>query len=459
MTDHERWVSLSAAHARGEELTDDELDFVEAWSRVEDIDGVEASLWRAIGRLGDDPLPGERADHDLHAAVLSAAIDLDDERTDAAPRLPSTTPAASAPRPQPSHGAPLRGADTRNGARRREAVLQFVGGFGGVLGAAALAVVLVGPRLSADSSLATGDSPGAAASTAKGSAGSATDPRRPGPTDAAASDDAASSVAGAEADEASLGCVRLGAGAEACPSSDDAQLEIGAPLGDRLALSLTAGSLRVSPARPGRDSPRGSLVDTPLGTLDADGNASYEAKLTHDPVVLILVVHQGEVEVTEPDGETRIVASGATEIIDGRDAPASVTGDRRASADAMLGRAQAKLVEGEEQAAIKAYRALLAAHRGTPEARAATLTLARLELERGQAKRALGLFRRYLARGDQGALGETARVGEIEALHRLGRGPEELAAIEQFLEGRPRSVYAGSLRERRDVLRAQLSAP
>lgn len=451
MTDHERWVSLSAAHARGEELTRDELDFVDAWSQLEDREGVEASLWRAVGRLGDEPLSGERPDADLRAAVLSAAIDLDDETTasaeDATPtplRSPPTTPGnRSGPR------SPSSTSTTGTGLGRRAAVLQFVGGFGGVLGAAALAVVLVGPRVSAGT-------PQASADVASREPASMVD-KAPSSAVVAPELESADTAASrrAQADEASLGCVRLGAGAQACPASDDAQLEIGAPLGDRLALSLTAGTLRVSPARSGQASPRGSLVNTPLGTLDADGNASYEAKLTHEPVVLILVVHQGRVEVTEPDGDTRVIESGQTELIDGREHGESSRSNRRASADAMLGRAQTLLVEGEEQAAIKAYRALLASHRGTAEARAATLTLARLELERGQAKRALSLFERYLAQGDRGALGETARVGEIESLRRLGRAARELEAIERFLETRSQSIYAGSLRERRDVLRAQ----
>lgn len=446
MTDHERWVTLSAAQARGEELTRDERGFIESWSSLEDADDVEGSAWRAIGRLGDDPLPGERSDTALVQAVLSASIDLVAEPEAPARRPPATSSGvASRPTTRPRTKHAPRG--------RRDAVVQFVAGFGGVLGAAAIAIVGLTSTFDGAGRNANRElDPSAAedaviAERASGAAVANTSPATPRAAEQLALDE--------QADEASLGCVRLGAGAQACPSSDDAQLEIGAPLGDRLALSLTAGSVRINAARPGQPSPRGSLIDTPVATLDADGNAAYEAKLTSDPVVLILIVHRGQVEITEPNGDSRVVSAGRTEIIDGVPEPITSRDQARPSADAMLGRAQTLLVEGEEQAAIKAYRSLLAAHRGTPEARAATLTLARLELERGHAKRALGLFERYLAKGSSGALGETALVGQIEALRRLGRDEAEKAAIDTFIDGHPQSVYAPSMKTRREVLAAR----
>ncbi|AUX37106.1 MULTISPECIES: tol-pal system YbgF family protein [Sorangium] len=115
--------------------------------------------------------------------------------------------------------------------------------------------------------------------------------------------------------------------------------------------------------------------------------------------------------------------------------------------EALLLRAQARLGEGKTAEASAAYRALLAQHPSSPEARAALVSLGQIALRQGKPAEALGHFERYLA-GPGGPLAAEARVGRAQCLRRLGRTADERAAIADFLSRHGQSVHAPRLRAR-----------
>jgi tetratricopeptide (TPR) repeat protein len=119
------------------------------------------------------------------------------------------------------------------------------------------------------------------------------------------------------------------------------------------------------------------------------------------------------------------------------------------SADDLLKSAQVHLGEGRTSSAISAYKQLLARYPGSVEARVALVSLGQLSLGGGDAAGALTYFDRYLA--GSGPLGMEARLGRIQALRRLGRTGDELAAIHDFLARYPDSVHAPRLRSRLDA--------
>ncbi|MGK3984810.1 tetratricopeptide repeat protein [Sorangium sp. So ce136] len=116
------------------------------------------------------------------------------------------------------------------------------------------------------------------------------------------------------------------------------------------------------------------------------------------------------------------------------------------SAEALLVRAQSRLGQGKSAEASAAYRALLAQHPSSPEARAALVSLGQIALQQGKAAEALGYFERYLA--GAGPLAAEARVGRVQCLRRLGRTADERAAIADFLSRHRESVHAPRLRAR-----------
>lgn len=123
------------------------------------------------------------------------------------------------------------------------------------------------------------------------------------------------------------------------------------------------------------------------------------------------------------------------------------------SADALLKSAQVHLGEGNRAGAIDAYNRLLARYPGSVEARVALVSLGQLSLGGGDAAAALSYFDRYLA--GAGPLGMEARYGRIQALRRLGRAGDELAAIQDFLTRYPESVHAPRLRARLEAVPAK----
>lgn len=126
------------------------------------------------------------------------------------------------------------------------------------------------------------------------------------------------------------------------------------------------------------------------------------------------------------------------------DVPAPTAGD-------LLARARQALRNQSWSEAASAYQELIGTYPSSPEARAAVVPLAGLEIDRlGQPAVALGHLDAYLA--SPGALSMEARLARIRALRALGRTVDEAHAIDEFLEEHPNSLEAPRLRERRDAL-------
>jgi TolA-binding protein len=102
---------------------------------------------------------------------------------------------------------------------------------------------------------------------------------------------------------------------------------------------------------------------------------------------------------------------------------------------------------GETQKAVTLYRRLQSEHARSDEALLSHVLLARLELGRGAAGKALRGFQAYLAQSPSGPLAQEALHGQAQALAQLGRKQEEVATWRQLLERYPSSVYAQSARE------------
>jgi outer membrane protein assembly factor BamD (BamD/ComL family) len=109
---------------------------------------------------------------------------------------------------------------------------------------------------------------------------------------------------------------------------------------------------------------------------------------------------------------------------------------------------------GDWAGAAHAYRQIRTHYPTRPESRTILITLGQLELDRlGQPGQALTTFQTYLR--EDGALSREARLGQIRALARLGRAPEETSAIEAYLTSYPRSTEASRLRTRLRALSTQ----
>lgn len=129
-----------------------------------------------------------------------------------------------------------------------------------------------------------------------------------------------------------------------------------------------------------------------------------------------------------------------------RSAARSTVSSRDLAGD--LARARSLRAAGEYRDAARVYEQITSAHRRSPLARAALVSLG--QLYAGPLKnhrKALAAYDRYLA-GGSGPLAEEARYGRIQSLHALGRTSAEMRAIEAFLEAHPASSYAASLRQR-----------
>jgi TolA-binding protein len=116
-----------------------------------------------------------------------------------------------------------------------------------------------------------------------------------------------------------------------------------------------------------------------------------------------------------------------------------------------LADAQRLLTTSDRRGAMRAYQSLISEYPGAPEAHAARVTLGRLLLADGRARKALVQFDRYLLAG--GSLAEEARHGRVRAHARLGDEAAELDAIDSFLEAHPESVHARALSMRAGELR------
>jgi outer membrane protein assembly factor BamD (BamD/ComL family) len=112
-------------------------------------------------------------------------------------------------------------------------------------------------------------------------------------------------------------------------------------------------------------------------------------------------------------------------------------------------RANAARHNGNMAEARALYRQLQTQYPRSSEALLSLATLARVDLDHGQAASALSGFEAYLASGD-GALREQALSGRATALWRMGRRAEEIEAWRVLLAAYPGSAYGTIARERLD---------
>lgn len=454
-----RWVSAVTAQARGEALAPEEREFKAAIEAGSPELHEEVDFWRAVAHQGESSRSGEMSDEDLAASVLAAfaaptasggpvgqsALEAFASADEQVSGDESAAAVAAAPR---DHGHPGQAAPVLALGAHRRARYGLAAGVGVALAAAAALVIgVLGPfQIGPATSPADG-----------GQAAIEPDLSEP-PLDGYSG-----AVIPVEED-----CVTLGPSSRAC--LEEGALEVVAALdGGEPRIRVDAGSLRVVSEEPVEGEVVASVVETPLATLHGR-DASYEAMVAEAPLLLILVVDRGEVEVEQHDGTRRKVEAGETVTIRLPDGGAGVdelealedeapdepklaqapdAQEARQARAALLRAAQEHVQQGERGRAIKAYRQLVDEHSGSREARLARVSLGRLYLEDGQASRALVQFRKYLRRPG-GQLREEALYGEIRALRALGRKDAEQQAIQRFLGSHPRSIYAAGLERRLD---------
>jgi tetratricopeptide (TPR) repeat protein len=117
------------------------------------------------------------------------------------------------------------------------------------------------------------------------------------------------------------------------------------------------------------------------------------------------------------------------------------------TASAMLEHAQELFAGGKIEQALEVYLKLLQEHPRSAEAKVARVSVGRIELRRGNSRKALRHFDDYLA-ASAGTLQEEARYGRIRALRQLERTEQERRSIEAFLADHPKSIYAPRLQRR-----------
>lgn len=244
-------------------------------------------------------------------------------------------------------------------------------------------------------------------------------------------------------------CVDVAAG-EMCFDHDTRfALDLSQP---RLAtIGLDRGRTRVK--TPGQDG-RSMRVSTKHGQIETEAGEFSVEDREYTQVVVIAVL-AGGVTYTSNDGvQSEIAVGESVEVgepthvdleIDESDSP---TGSRRASAKALLERAQSERAAGKLGRTAVTYDELARAYPNTSEGRRAMLSLGELELtRRGRPRVALRWLDRYLQSGDD-LLAEEARFLRIRALRELGRTSEERAATMAFIKRYPRSPYTARLKER-----------
>lgn len=228
-----------------------------------------------------------------------------------------------------------------------------------------------------------------------------------------------------------------------------------------------------------------TTLELQSGTLDLVGNASVvigsATVHTSDGAFVVSVdgderfvtARRGEVHVEGPGGST-VVPVGARYDLSGELAraatpevpdaepgavlevavdPVPVVGDaterapqrrdkpakRETNPGDFLVEARGHVASGRIGPALAAYRTLQRRHPRSVEAQAASVSIGKLELQRGRARASLRAFGKYLKKG--GALASEARWGTIRAYHRLGDVRRRDQAIEALRTADPKSVY------------------
>ncbi len=126
------------------------------------------------------------------------------------------------------------------------------------------------------------------------------------------------------------------------------------------------------------------------------------------------------------------------------DAKAPRPASERLSASEMLAKARELRGAGKLRKAASVYSELARVYPSSPEAHAAAVSLGQVQVQRGQLRRALRAFDRYLRRG--GPLAEEAHWGKVQTLHALGETDKRDAAVAAFASAHPRSVYLARAR-------------
>lgn len=119
--------------------------------------------------------------------------------------------------------------------------------------------------------------------------------------------------------------------------------------------------------------------------------------------------------------------------------------------DQMLRVAQEALAQSDRRDALAAYQALVEAHPRSAEARAAWISIGRLQLRAGRAKAAIKAFDTYL-KTKGGSLRQEARYGRLQAFQKQNARALERREIEAFMQDFPRSLYTARLQTRLEAL-------
>jgi len=239
---------------------------------------------------------------------------------------------------------------------------------------------------------------------------------------------------------------RFGEGVRALPTSDEDQ--------DR-ALLRSGGSASTDAEKPARltllSTPVGAAVQldgatigtTPLDLLVSPGDHVLTAPgLTATTLHVASSEHLEKSWVTSAAIAPNAPASSAPVLVPHE--PQNNWPVAAPTPSAMLADARAARARGDSGAAAQAYRSLLASHPNSPEATAATLSLAELELGRGANADALALYDRYIT--SKGPLLLEARYGKVRALGALGRTADARAEAASFVRDYPDSPQADALR-------------
>jgi TolA-binding protein len=172
----------------------------------------------------------------------------------------------------------------------------------------------------------------------------------------------------------------------------------------------------------------------------------------------------GSASQCQPAGSVAAAAPGQDSVVESK-APASLAGlgpragrskrDRgvptlplptMSSAD-LFSEANAARRQGDLPKATQFYRRLQSDFPQSEQAALSYVLLARIALGRGAAGQALQEFEAYLRQVPGGSLEQEALQGKAQALGRLDRHREEIAAWSELLRRFPSSVYAPSARE------------
>lgn len=265
-------------------------------------------------------------------------------------------------------------------------------------------------------------------------------------------------------------CESIGRGVSVCIDGDARVAAANTDVPGPAKVTLHQGRLHVSADADGDG------IDIGVDEVHIDGRGTvFDATVAasaSDERVVVIVVSSGIVSVTREGQDTIEVRAGDpfSLSLHDEDADEATGGEqtepdgdsggvtprprptkRNDSPNAMLARAQKLFGSGKTSQAVRVYELLVATHPASASAKAARVSLGRIELSRGRAKRALAHFDAYLA-ASAGSLVEEARYGRIRALRKLGRTAQERRSIAAFVRAYPKSIYVARLQTRAEQI-------